>query len=101
MEDTGAGELPRAAVTGTLEEKNNNGDDEIRRPAGTHSPLHDATRGLLPESAEEDEDEDGGADDRGSGRARGHSNSDSDSSAVDSDEEEVRLISVGTAVGRS
>lgn len=81
MADSGADKPP--AVTGTLEEKTNNGDqDEIRRADGAHSPLNDASRGLLPEAAEEEEEE-------GTGRPRGHSNSDSDSSAVDSDEEEV------------
>ena len=83
---TMADSTPATAVTGTLEEKNNNGDrDEIRRAGGAHSPLHDASRGLLPEAAEEEEE--------GSARPRGHSNSDSDSSAVDSDEEEVCAFS--------
>lgn len=82
MADNGADKLPVAAVTGTLEEKNNKGDETETRPARAHSPLHDASRGLLPEMAEEED---------GPARPRGHSNSDSDSSAVDSDEEEVRV----------
>lgn len=83
MADSGAGKPPATAITGTLEEKSNNGDEGEIRAAGVHSPLHDASRGLPPEAA-------------GMGRPRGHSNSDSDSSAVDSDEEEV---SVGASVG--
>lgn len=82
MADNGAGKTPATAVTGTLEEKIND-KDEIR-PAGAHSPLPDASRGLLPDAAE-------GGEEGGQVRARGHSNSDSDSSAVDSDEEEVRI----------
>lgn len=78
---TGADKPPAAAVTGTLEEKTNHGDMDEIRPVGAHSPLHDASRGLLPEAGEEEE----------TTRARGHSNSDSDSSAVDSDEDEVRF----------
>lgn len=84
MEKGGAGgKQPVAVVTGTSLEEKTNALDEMRQAAAadTHSPLHDANRGLLPERENDEE--------AAAGRERGHSNSDTDSSAVDSDEEEV------------